>query len=142
MANGSLGLRPALLARAFPFHFAIGTDGKVLQTGAVLRRLAPGLTVGSAASASLSFLEPKIPFDCAAIREHANRAFTLEILSSGLRLRGEIAEMPDHEALIFLGSPWLTKLEQMERYGLGLADFALHDPISDYLPSFTPRRLF
>jgi PAS domain S-box-containing protein len=134
MANDSLGLTPAQLAKSFPFHLAIDRDSRVLQTGAVLRRLAPGLLAGSPAAASLSILEPKIPFHFAAIREHSAGAFTLEILSSGLRLRGEIVETPDREALLFLGSPWLTELEQLERYGLGFADFALHDSVADYLP--------
>jgi PAS domain S-box-containing protein len=134
MGNGSLGLTPALLAKAFPFHFAMDRDGAVLQTGAVLRRLAPELIEGSPAAASISIREPNIPFEVAAIREHMGRAFALEVLSNGLRMRGEIVETPDPEALLFLGSPRLTELQQLEKYGLGFADFALHDAVADYLP--------
>ncbi len=134
MANLSLGITPALLARCFPFHLAIDREGRVLQTGTVLRRLAPGLVDGSPASDGVSIFEPKIQFDFEVICKHTARAFTLEIPSSGLRLRGEIVESPDGESLLFLGSPWLTGLEQLERYGLDLADFAFHDAVADYLP--------
>src|SRR6266403_2001273 len=65
LVNGfaSLGLTPALLAKAFPFHLALDRQGRVLQTGAVLRRLCPGLVAGSPAQASIRIHDPKIPLD-------------------------------------------------------------------------------
>ena len=134
MANNGLGLTAELLTKVFPFHFAISRDGAVLQSGAVLRRLAPSLLHGAPAAKSLSIREPKIPFSFEAIRERIASAFTLEILSSGLHMRGEMIEPPETEALLFLGSPWLTEVEELEKYGLRFSDFALHDSVTDYLP--------
>jgi hypothetical protein len=134
MANNGLGLTAGLLAKVFPFHFAISRDGAVLQSGAVLRRLAPSLLDGALAAETLLIREPNIPFSFEAIRERTASAFTIEILLSGLRMRGEIIEPPDTEALLFLGSPWLTEVAELEKYGLRFSDFALHDSVADYLP--------
>jgi PAS domain S-box-containing protein len=128
-----LGLPPALLAKAFPFHLALDRQNKVLQTGAVLSRLCPGLVEGSPAEASIGIHDPEIPFDYQTICEYTARPFILEILSSGLRLRGEMVEAPEAGAILFLGSPWLSEIGQLEKFGLGYQDFALHDPLLDYL---------
>jgi two-component system sensor histidine kinase/response regulator len=133
--NGSatLGMSPALLAKAFPFHLALDRQNRVLQTGAVLSRLCPGLVEGSQAQASICIVEPKIRLEYQAICDHTSRPFILEILSSGLRLRGEMVEAPEAEAVLFLGSPWLSEIGQLEKFGLGYQDFAIHDPLLDYL---------
>jgi hypothetical protein len=109
MADSELGLTAELLAKVFPFHFAISRDGAVLQSGAALRRLVPSLLDGAPAAESLLIREPKIPFSFGAIRERTASAFTVEIVSSGLRMRGEMIEPPDTEALLFLGSPGSRK---------------------------------
>ena len=128
-----LGLMPALLAKAFPFHLALDRQSRVLQAGAVLSRLCPGLVEGSLAQASIRIYDPKIPLDYQAICQHTARPFILEILSTGLRLRGEMVEAPEAGAVFFLGSPWLSEIGQLEKFGLGYQDFALHDPLLDYL---------
>ena len=52
----AIGLDPAQFAAAFPFHFAIDRDGRILQAGASLRRLcadaAPGATLVSVFAAT------------------------------------------------------------------------------------------
>ncbi len=131
--SAPLGLTPALLAKAFPFHLALDRQGRVLQTGAVLRRLCPGLVEGSPAQASIRIHDPKIPLDYEAIRQHTSGPFILEIPATGLRLRGEMAEAPEAGAIFFLGSPWLSEIGQLEKFRLGYQDFALHDPLLDYL---------
>jgi two-component system, sensor histidine kinase and response regulator len=133
MANTCLGLTPALLAKAFPFHLALDYDCKVLQTGAVLRRLCPGLEKGAQAADSIGIRNPKIPVCYRAIREHSSQPFILEILATGLCLRGQIMESPEAGAILFLGSPWLTEIADLEKFGLEYRDFALHDPLVDYL---------
>src|ERR1700676_3497914 len=82
LVNGfaSLGLTPALLSKAFPFHLGLDRQSRVLQTGAVLRRLCPGLVEGSPVQASICIHDPKIPLDYQAICQHSARPFTLEIL--------------------------------------------------------------
>jgi hypothetical protein len=35
--------------------------------------------------------------------------------------------------VVFLCSPWVASLEQVQALGLALADFAIHDPVADFL---------
>jgi len=122
-----------LLAKAFPFHLALDRQSRVLQTGAVLRRLCPELVHGSAAQASIRIHDPKIPLEYSSICGNTSRPFILEIISIGLRLRGEMIEAPEAGAVFFLGSPWLSEIGQLDKFGLGYHDFAIHDPLLDYL---------
>jgi hypothetical protein len=39
----------------------------------------------------------------------------------------------DAEVIIFVGSPWLTETSELPRLGVTLGDFAVSDPIIDYL---------
>ena len=128
-----LGLSPAMLAKAFPFHVALDRQSRVLQTGHVLSRVCPGLVEGSPAEGCIRIYDPKIPLDYHTICQHSSRPFILEIPSSGLRLRGEMVEAREAGAVLFLGSPWLSEIGQLEKFGLGYQDFALHDPLLDYL---------
>ena len=128
-----VGLAPALLAKAFPFHLAFDCEGAVLQAGPVLRRLCPALVEGARLADSIVLHEPKIAAEYRAILENSSRAFTLEILSNGLRLRGEMMASPEAGAIVFLGSPRLIDFGEVESFGLTLDDFALHDPLVDYL---------
>src|SRR5260370_42650391 len=91
-SSSSLGLTPTCLAQVFPFHLVLDRQGRVLQTGRVLRRLCPQLAEGSRAEASIRIRDPKIALDYRAICARASEAFILEIVSSGLRLRGQMIE--------------------------------------------------
>lgn len=44
-----------------------------------------------------------------------------------------LAGMPEADVLLFLASPRLSSLEEMEQRGLFLSDFSLHDMGSDYV---------
>src|SRR3989440_9071073 len=131
--SSCLGLTAASLFQAFPFHLAFDRQGRVLQAGPVLRRLCPGLVEGSLVETSIRIHNPKIRLDYKAIRAHSSGTFILEILTSKLRLRGQMIDEAECEAIFFLGSPWLSEIGQLEKFGLGCHDFALHDPLPDYL---------
>lgn len=47
--------------------------------------------------------------------------------------RGQFVAMQESDAFLFAGSPWLTRVEEMEACGLKLADFAVNDPMTDLL---------
>jgi PAS domain S-box-containing protein len=126
-------LTPALLAKAFPFHLAFDNESAVLQTGTVLRRVCPELVEGAWLADKIILHEPKIAVEYKAILEKASCPFTMEILSNGLRLRGEMIAVPEVGAIVFLGSPRLIDVVEVESFGLSLNDFALHDPMIDSL---------
>lgn len=117
------------LDRAFPFHIAVTQEMRVLHVGPSLARVEPELQAGSLAD-GVSFDRPAVPVELEAIRQSSNTVFVLRT-RSGLRLRGQwLATSGQH---LFVGSPMVHSLEELTAAGLSLADFAAHDPVTDYL---------
>ncbi|MCA8974812.1 MAG: PAS domain-containing protein, partial [Planctomycetes bacterium] len=50
-----------------------------------------------------------------------------------LQLRGSVLVGAQRDSVLLLLSPWITRLQDIERIGLTLADFAPHDPVADLL---------
>jgi signal transduction histidine kinase/CheY-like chemotaxis protein len=76
---------------------------------------------------------PSLParFESFAAAKHL--LFVLEATSGGPLVRGSMNPTRLGRELTFLGSPWITSLMDLERYGLTLDDFALHDPATDLI---------
>jgi signal transduction histidine kinase/CheY-like chemotaxis protein/HPt (histidine-containing phosphotransfer) domain-containing protein len=133
MASTHISLTPRQLAVAFPFHFAIDRSNCIVQVGQVLQRLYPNLLVGERLERHFKINRPVIPLDFGAIREQTNSLFLLESLHNGMQLKGQLIYIEQPEGLLFLGSPWITDLSSLKAFDLTLKDFAIHDPVSDYL---------
>jgi diguanylate cyclase (GGDEF)-like protein len=132
MSATELNLSPQQVAAAFPFHIALDEQLRVLQTGAVLRRLCPELSEGSALEEHFIVQRPVMRrMDYSAICRHEKSLFVLQQRVGPLRLRGQFVAQ-DHR-LVFLGSPWVAEMVDLTRLGLSLSDFAVHDPVVDLL---------
>ena len=132
MVAPALNLSPQEFAAAFPFHIVLDEQLHVMQTGAVLSRLCPGLIEGTSLSEHFLIQRPilqRMDFD--AMRQHRKSLFVLCLREGHLRLRGEIIAQDRH--LFFLGSPWVTDMTDVKQIGLSLKDFAVHDPAVDLL---------
>lgn len=132
-ADDALGLAPDQFASAFPFHFALDREFRFLQVGSTLARICPDIRPGVAAGDVLRRAGQQEPITRDWVLENQARFFLLEHASSGLQLRGGFVPAAGHEALLFLGSPWFTDSSQINSFGLGFDDFAIHDPIVDLL---------
>lgn len=127
-----LNLSPQQFASAFPFHFAIDAQLRVLQTGAVLRRLCPDLIEGAALEEHFRVQRPVLQrLDYNAIHLHEKSLFVLQHRAGPLRLRGQF--VVQDRRLVFLGSPWVAEMVEISQLGLSLSDFAVHDPVVDLL---------
>lgn len=129
-----IGLPPAALASAFPFHVVFDHDGVVLQSGEVIRRLVPSLVHGESLSQCFRIRRPAATFDVESISAAMGSLFLLEAVGRvGLTLKGQMLLLDASEAIAFVGSPWVTDVGQIKDLELSLRDFAIHDPVSDYL---------
>jgi diguanylate cyclase (GGDEF)-like protein len=127
-----LNLSPQQFAAAFPFHVAFDEQLRVLQTGAVLRRLCPDLIEGARLDEHFIIQRPVLKrLDYDAIHLHEKSLFVLQHRAGPLRLRGQF--VVQDRRLIFLGSPWVAEIVEISRLGLSLSDFAVHDPVVDLL---------
>jgi serine phosphatase RsbU (regulator of sigma subunit) len=126
-----IALSPELMGGTFPFHIAFRPDGRVVQVGAVLQRLCPSLD-GGLISDVFAIVRPQVmPFEIEAIRLHPRTVFVLQMKTGTLKLKGQMMLLDD--AMLFLGSPWITELSELKALGLQLGDFAVHDQVVDCL---------
>jgi two-component system NtrC family sensor kinase len=133
MAPPHLTLSPELLAKAFPFHFAFSRNREIVQTGEVLGRISPEPLVGKLIEQHFQINRPKILIDFDAISKQPRALFILEFLHNGMQLKGQMMYQPEEEVIFFLGSPWITDTTSLAPLGIKLKDFAIHDPIVDFL---------
>lgn len=116
-----------------PFYFMFDHRLELLQFGKSLKKLVPTISSGSAFTEFFTVLRPNIIDDFEKIRSSEQALFILKIKSSTLQMKGRMLYFQSNNCILFLGSPAITKLEQMKDTGLSINDFSLHDPMVDYL---------
>ena len=128
----ALTLMPDQVERVFPFHLAIDQSGRLTQLGPGLRKLLPGLFIGDAFDAAFTVARPMLrSSSVSAMLARADTLFILEARTRTVKLRGQVLAYGD--GLLFLGTPWITELGQLQQLGLHFKDFALHDATTDIL---------
>jgi signal transduction histidine kinase len=133
MAPPYLPLSAELLMKAFPFHFAFNRNLEIVQAGDVLERISPETLVGQLIDQNFEINRPKIPIDFDAINKQSRALFILEFLPNGMQLKGQMMYQAEQEIIFFLGSAWITETVSLAPLGIKLKDFAIHDPIIDFL---------
>ncbi|MBW4694504.1 MAG: hypothetical protein KME27_22380 [Lyngbya sp. HA4199-MV5] len=133
MTHFPLSLSPELFAQAFPFHLVMSRDLTILQAGEVLQRIIPQPLISSQLDQHFCIHRPLIPTAFAAILQQTRSLFLLELLHHPMQLKGQMMYCKEQALLFFLGSPWLTNTAGLSPLGLKLKDFAIHDPVVDFL---------
>ncbi len=126
-----------LLATAFPFHLVFDKDMRLVRVGRGVERVCPQAAPGLGLFDIARILRPKGPKDAPSILARSSQLFVLQFLHNGLQLRGQVLVLPEDGPqagmLAFVGSPWVTDLKSLEGLGLTLADFAIHDPVTEFV---------
>jgi PAS domain S-box-containing protein len=133
MSTQITSLPPAEFAQAFPFHIVLDRDLCIVQFGAVLGRICPTLAAGQPLAQHFRIKRPMGSASYAAICQHATMLFLLESLATPLMLKGQMLPLRESETVAFLCSPWVTTLDHVQTLGLAISDFAIHDPVADFL---------
>jgi two-component system, NtrC family, sensor kinase len=133
MSSPYLSLSPELFAKAFPFHFVFNRNCEIVQTGDVLGRISPEPLVGSHVEQHFQINRPNSSVDFDAINKHSRSLFILEFLHNRMQIKGQMMYQQEQEVIFFLGSPWITNTASLAPLGIKLKDFAIHDPIVDFL---------
>ena len=136
------GLPAEALGLAFPFHFAFDRNMVLAQVGPRLRELDPSMGRGSAARDWLEIERPSISFDFESICAHTGLSFLFSChAADGLVLRGQMIHDAESDLVFFVGSPWVSDLEELKSLGLSLTDFAPHDALGDLLVTLQTKRV-
>jgi two-component system, NtrC family, sensor kinase len=126
-------LSPEILSTVFPFHFVIDRDLKVVQAGEVLQRVCFDALIGSPFDRYFRISRPKSNLDFDAIRKRLKSIFLLDVVHNEMNLKGQMVYHEEHDLLFFIGSPWITDTSKLAPLGIRLKDFAIHDPVVDFV---------
>uniref|UniRef100_A0AAY4BWR3 guanylate cyclase n=1 Tax=Denticeps clupeoides TaxID=299321 RepID=A0AAY4BWR3_9TELE len=129
---------------AFPFHIVFDKNLRIKQTGVNIQKFVPGLqTKDIRLDEYFEIIHPQIIFDISNIRKFINSQFVLKTRremvpqaaqqQAMLKLRGQMVWMPSLECMVYLCSPKLRSLQELEERGLHLADIAQHDTTRDLI---------
>ncbi|BAZ14029.1 histidine kinase [Calothrix sp. NIES-4071] len=126
---------PELFARSFPFHIIFDSECKILQVGEVLLRIHPENMIGHFLEQHFKIIRPTMKGapDFASINRQSRSLFLLESLHNGIQLKGQMIPDQEQGIIFFLCSVWVTETNALSKFGLKLKDFAIHDPIIDFL---------
>lgn len=121
------------LEALFPFYLMTDTNGVVQSIGPSLRKALPPLVVGSNIDDSFAVDWPHGSVPPSKLTDTDSKLFALrsQLGERLLLMRGQFIRQKTGR--VFVGAPWVTDVRDIKRLGLSLRDFAVHDPISDYL---------
>ncbi len=126
------GLSPQAFDGIFPFHLVWDRKLEIVQAGNTLRRLYPSI-VGKSLGQVFTVSRPAVALSYEALCAHCDTFVLLKSVEDKMHLKGQLLLLAESTALAFLGSPWITDISDIAPLALSFNDFALHDPISDYL---------
>ncbi|MEQ1566521.1 MAG: HAMP domain-containing sensor histidine kinase [Myxococcota bacterium] len=126
-----MGLSPALFDQAFPFHLVVDERDRVVQCGPSLLEVCPAVRVGASLGDVVTLRRPAVAPTYEALRALRGQLCFVRVTSHPIELRGQW--LVQGERIVFVGSPVVTRLDELLESGLKLAHFAVHDPVADYL---------
>ncbi|XP_060773273.1 guanylate cyclase soluble subunit alpha-1 isoform X2 [Neoarius graeffei] len=135
----------SLLYSTFPFHILLDQDMAVLQMGDGLRRRLGRGREGQRRPAfdeHFVIVMPEIQADFQGILTMLNTQFILRVKQHGasttaagygkhMDLKGQMIFMSELNAVLFLGSPCVDRLEELTGRGLYLSDIPIHNALRD-----------
>jgi signal transduction histidine kinase/CheY-like chemotaxis protein len=123
-------------ARTFPFYLAFDRSLSIVSAGASVTKAVGAGSLEGARMRDVIAVRRPLDFD-GSFEDLARRGdalFVCDLVARSLTLRGQMLRLEeDCDLIVFVSSPWVTDLSQLDRAGLSLADFAVHDPMSDFL---------
>ena len=128
-----ISIDSAVLAKIFPFHVAVDRKMRISQLGASLVKMCPEVQLGSSLIDFMEMQSPGLDLDFDTIMNNQHLLFVLRTLEHGVQLRGQWVQPEQEDMLVFFCSPWLIEQKNLKEVGLGMNDFAIHDPVVDLL---------
>ncbi|KAM6180397.1 LOW QUALITY PROTEIN: guanylate cyclase soluble subunit beta-2-like [Erethizon dorsatum] len=129
---------------AFPFHIVFDEALRVKQAGVNIQKYVPGLqTQKIQLDEYFSIIHPQVTFNISSICKFINSQFVLrtrkEMMPEAwknqptLKLRGQMIWIESLQYMIFMCSPKLRSLQELEECKMHLSDIAPHDTTRDLI---------
>ena len=120
--------------KAFPFHIIFNHNMEMLQMGNSLAWILPDWNQKDHSMNSFFTLErPRMKLSFLNIISHINTIFIVRLVqnpSEGaepMRLRGQMIHLTDSDCILFLCSPRVRSIYDLDQRGLYLSDIPIHD---------------
>lgn len=156
---GEPKISPASFCRAFPFHLMFDSELNITMSGNSVRRVIPTfLNNQSRMTDIFELVRPQMDFTFDAFLAHINTVFVLKTLERiplspnrqsfygdymrlcglssdlmSLRLKGQMVHIPESDSMLFLCSPSVGNLDDLQGVGLYLSDIPIHDATRDLI---------
>ncbi|MFZ2277296.1 MAG: PAS domain S-box protein [Prosthecobacter sp.] len=127
--------------RAFPFYFAWDENDRLLEAGPSLVKVCPKAAPGARLQDLFLAIRPAGEFSDALARSMPDNLLLLRSRQNQCILRGQVIIHNEPHLGIMLATPWLTEPDQVEKLGLTMGDFAVHDQTLDLLQVLQAQRL-
>jgi two-component system, NtrC family, sensor kinase len=127
-------LSPELFSTVFPFHLVLDENLVIVQAGAVLQRIFGDTLLNQPLTDMFEVQRPKLKqLTLADFKKHLKSLFILSGRQNEMQLKGQVVYLEAEDVLLFLGSPWVTDTAQLAPLDIKLKDFAIHDPVVDFI---------
>nr|XP_015216437.1 PREDICTED: guanylate cyclase soluble subunit beta-2-like isoform X1 [Lepisosteus oculatus]XP_015216438.1 PREDICTED: guanylate cyclase soluble subunit beta-2-like isoform X2 [Lepisosteus oculatus] len=129
---------------AFPFHIVFDEELRVKQAGVNIQKIVPGLqTMGIHLDQYFTIIHPEVTFTISSVRKFINSQFVLrtkrDMMPESwrrcpmLELRGQMVWMDSLQSMLYLASPLLRSLQELEERRMHISDIAPHDVTRDLI---------
>ncbi|NXU65494.1 GCYB2 cyclase, partial [Horornis vulcanius] len=140
----SLWIDTKTFCNGLPFHMVFDKELKVKQAGVSIQKIVPGLqTMGICLDQYFRIVHPEVPFTISSIQKFINSQFVFqtrrEMMPESwkerpmLELRGQMMWMESLQCMLYLCSPLLRTLHELEERQMHIADIAPHDVTRDLI---------
>ncbi|XP_077340614.1 guanylate cyclase soluble subunit beta-2-like [Lithobates pipiens] len=128
----------------FPFHIVFDKELRVKQAGVNIQKYVPGIqTMDIRLDEYFTIVHPQVTFTIANIQTFTNSQFVLrtkrEMMPESwkkqpmLKLRGYMIWMESIQCMIYMCSPKLRSLQELEERNMHISDIAKHDVTRDLI---------
>ncbi|XP_043849657.1 guanylate cyclase soluble subunit beta-2-like [Dromiciops gliroides] len=139
-----LWIEEKTFCNAFPFHIIFDATLRVKQAGVNIQKYVPGLqTLDIQVDEYFTIIHPQVAFTILSICKFINSQFVLktrrEMMPEAwkkkptLKLRGQMIWMESLQCMIYLCSPKLRSLQELEERKMHISDIARHDTTRDLI---------
>ncbi len=125
----------------FPFHFVIDKTLTIRKAGKSIEKIFPSI-IGSAFQDIFRLKRPSsAAYHFDTLLEYSHQIFIIEYMEKGILFRGQIIYLEQRKSIIFIGSPWVKDVDELEKNGILITDFSLHDTTPDMLQVFKSQEI-
>ncbi|XP_015684710.2 guanylate cyclase soluble subunit beta-2-like [Protobothrops mucrosquamatus] len=140
----TLWIDPKTFCIGLPFHIVFDEQLRVKQAGVSIQKIVPGLQIlGIRLNQYFTIVRPEVKFTISSVQRFINSQFVFrtkrEMMPDSwkqrpmLELRGQMIWMESVQCMLYLCSPLLRTLHELEERHMHISDIAPHDVTRDLI---------